>query len=79
MEKNTKININDENMRNKIFTYIIWAILILSPLYTFYFSYSLARGLPIIYDRIPSMAFFVAGVLTFYDILSVNQIMTSGD
>ncbi len=79
MGKNKNIRIADENQTNKIFTYAIWIILILSPLYVLYFLYSLVEGLPIIYDRIHPIIFFVAGALTLYDILSVHQIMISAD
>lgn len=79
MGKNKNIKIADESQTNKIFIYVIWVILILSPLYVLYFLYSLVEGLPIIYDRIHPIIFFVAGALTLYDIFSVHQIMTSGD
>jgi hypothetical protein len=71
-----KSNINSENMSTDAFTYVIWVILILSPLYVLYFLYSLATGGSIIYSTIPSVIFFVAGVITLFDILAVNQIMT---
>jgi hypothetical protein len=77
MEINNKMNINSKNMTMNIFTYFIWTILILSPLYVLYFLYSLATGSSIIYSRIYPIIFFIAGVLTFYDILSVYQIMTA--
>lgn len=79
MGKEKNIKIADVNHTNKIFTYVIWVILILSPLYVLYFLYSLVEGLPIIYDRIYPILFFVAGALTLYDILSVHQIVTLGD
>jgi hypothetical protein len=75
MKKNKKPNVNNENATTNAFTYVIWAILILSPLYVLYFLYSLATGGSIIYSTIPSVIFFVAGVITLFDILAVNQIM----
>ncbi len=77
MKTNKKPEINSENMSKDAFTYIIWAILIISPLYTLYFLYSLATGGSIIYITIPSVIFFVAGAITLFDILAVNQIMTA--
>ncbi len=76
MKTNKKPNINSENATANAFTYFIWAILILSPLYVLYFLYSLATGGSIIYSTIPSVIFFVAGVITLYDILAVHQIST---
>ncbi len=76
MKTNKKPNINSENATTNAFTYFIRAILILSPLYVLYFLYSLATGGSIIYSRIPSVIFFVAGVITLYDILAVHQIST---
>lgn len=77
VKPNKKLDINSENMSKDAFTYIIWAILIISPLYTLYFLYSLATGGSIIYITIPSVIFFVAGAITLFDILAVNQIMTA--
>ena len=72
---NKKPDINSENMSKDAFTYITWVILIISPLYALYFLYSLATGGSIIYSTIPSIIFFVAGVITLFDILAVQQIM----
>ena len=77
VKPNKKLDINRENMSKDAFTYVIWAILIISPLYTLYFLYSLATGGSIIYTTIPSVIFFVAGAITLFDILAVNQIMTA--
>ncbi len=76
VKTNKKPNINSENMSNDVFTYVIWAILILSPLYLLYFLYSLATGGSITNSMIPSIVFFVAGVITLFDILAVHQITT---
>lgn len=73
---NKKTDINSENMSKDALTYVIWAILIISPLYALYFLFSLATGGSIIYSTIPSVIFFVAGIITLFDILAVNQIMT---
>ncbi|WP_048121090.1 hypothetical protein [Methanosarcina barkeri] len=72
---NKKLDINSEKMSKDAFTYITWAILIISPLYALYFLYSLATGGSIIYSTIPSVIFFVAGTITLFDILAVQQIM----
>lgn len=75
VKPNKKTDINSENMSKDALTYVIWAILIISPLYALYFLFSLATGGSIIYSTIPSVIFFVAGVITLFDILAVNQIM----
>ena len=75
VKPNKKLEINSENMSKDAFTYVIWAILIISPLYALYFLYSLATGGSIIYSTIPSVIFFVAGVITLFDILAAHQIM----
>lgn len=72
---NKKLDINSEKMSKDAFTYITWVILIISPLYALYFLYSLATGGSIIYSTVPSIIFFVAGVITLVDILAVQQIM----
>lgn len=69
-------NLNSKNVSKDALTYVIWVILIIGPLYALYFLYSLATGGSIIYSTIPSVIFFVAGVITLFDILAVNQIMT---
>ena len=69
-----KPNIDSENMSKDALTYVMWAILIISPLYALYFLFSLATGGSIIYSTIPSVIFFVAGVITLFDILAVQQI-----
>lgn len=76
MKTNKKSDINSEKMSKDAFTYITWVILIISPLYALYYLYSLATGGSIIYSTIPSVIFFVAGVITLVDILAVQQIMT---
>jgi len=76
MKPNKKKDINSEDMSKDAFTYITWVILIISPLYALYFLYSLATGGSIIYSTVPSIIFFVAGVITLFDILAVQQIMT---
>jgi hypothetical protein len=76
MKINNKLNINSENTTTNAFTYFIWIILILSPLYVLYFLYSLATAGSIIYSRMPSVTFFIAGVIVLFDILAVHQIMT---
>jgi len=76
IKPNKKPDVNSENMSKDAFTYVIWVILILSPLYALYFLYSLATGGSIIYSIIPSVIFFVAGVITLFDILAAHQIMT---
>lgn len=76
MKMDKKLNINSENTTKNAFTYFIWIILILSPLYVLYFLYSLATGGSIIYSTKPSVIFFMAGVITLFDILAVHQIMT---
>ncbi|HEY3360570.1 MAG TPA: hypothetical protein VGK06_01760 [Methanosarcina sp.] len=73
---NKKPEISSENMSKDAFTYVTWVILIISPLYALYFLYSLATGGSIIYSTIPSVIFFVAGVITLFDILAAHQIMT---
>ncbi|WP_292390279.1 hypothetical protein [Methanosarcina sp. UBA5] len=61
MKPNKKPDISSENMSTSknmstdAFTYVTWAILILSPLYVLYFLYSLATGGSIIYTTIPSV------------------------
>jgi hypothetical protein len=76
MKMDKKLNINSENTTKNAFTYFMWVILILSPLYVLYFLYSLATGGSIIYSTKPSVIFFMAGVITLFDILAVHQIMT---
>jgi len=76
MKINKRPNINSGNTTTNVFTYVIWAILILSPLYVLYFLYSLATGGSIIYSRIPPIIFFVAGTITLFDFLAVHQIST---
>jgi hypothetical protein len=76
IKPNKKSDLNSENISKDAFTYIIWVILIISPLYALYFLYSLATGGSIIYSTIPSVVFFVAGVITLFDILAVHQIIT---
>jgi hypothetical protein len=76
MKMDKKLNINSENTPKNAFTYFIWVILILSPLYVLYFLYSLATGGSIIYSTKPSVIFFMAGVITLFDILAFHQIMT---
>lgn len=76
MKINNKLNINSENTTMNAFTYFIWIILILCPLYVLYFLYSLATGGSIIYSGIPSVTFFMAGVIALFDILAAHQIMT---
>lgn len=75
MNINNKLNINSKNTTTDAFTYFIWMILILSPLYVLYFLYSLATGSPIIYSTKPSVIFFIAGVITLFDIFAVHQII----
>jgi len=77
MGMDNKRNINSKNMTTNTFTYFIWVILISSPLYVLYFLYSLATGGSIIYSTKPSVIFFIAGVITLFDILAVHQIMTA--
>jgi len=74
VKPNKKPEINSENMSKDALTYVMWAILIISPLYALYFLFSLATGGSIIYSTIPSVIFFVAGVITLFDILAVQQI-----
>lgn len=74
IKPNKKLDVNNENMSKDAFTYVMWVILILSPLYALYFLYSLATGGSIIYSTIPSVIFFVAGIITLFDILAVHQI-----
>ncbi len=81
LKPNKKPDINSENLNSKnvskdAFTYVIWVILIVGPLYALYFLYSLATGGSIIHSTIPSVVFFVAGVITLFDILAVHQIIT---
>jgi hypothetical protein len=77
MELNNKTSINSENLSKNLPIYIIWVVLILSPIYMLYFFYSLATGISIIYDTIYQLIFIITGMITLFEALAVQQIMNA--
>jgi len=75
MEKTISVPKVNNSINENIFVYIIYLIFIIFALYTLYFLYSLATGNSIINDIIHQALFLCAGMITFFGVLIVQQVM----